>query len=96
MLFDALLRSPDYDIGILTQQMAVFFRGRKVGGLNLHLMEWYVSKLFVAAHGGPASLEKRGFRVRETAKGHRYWARKGAGSASAFVAAVEEMSGVKL
>ncbi|EYD74062.1 hypothetical protein Rumeso_04433 [Rubellimicrobium mesophilum DSM 19309] len=95
-VFDTLFGSPDYAVGVLTQQVVVHFRGQKVGGLNRRLMEWYVSKLFVAAHGGPAPLERRGFQVRDVAKGHRYWARKGAGSASAFVAAVEEMSGVKL
>ena len=66
-----------------------------MGGLNRRLMEWYVSKLFVAGHAGPAPLERRGFQVKETAKGHRYWARKRAGSGPTFAAAVKEMSGVK-
>lgn len=95
-VLEAIRRSPDYDLEVLAQQMAVSFRGRKIGGLNRRLMEWYVSKVFVAAQGGPAPLERRGFRLLETSKGHRYWAQKGAAAAPAFAAAIGEMTGVSL
>lgn len=83
--------SDGYSVEVLKLQSAVWLDGAKVGGLNRHLVEWYVSKLFVASHGGSQPLERRGFKRIDKA-GHIYWAAKGTEVAEAFAAAITEMT----
>ncbi|MBP9048869.1 MAG: hypothetical protein WAT35_15135 [Tabrizicola sp.] len=84
--------SRGYFVKVLEMQSVVFLDGAKVGGLNRKLVEWYVSKLFVAKCGGPAPLERRGFHRIDKGE-HVYWAAKGPGAAESFAAAVTEMTG---
>lgn len=81
--------SRGYFVKVLEMQSVVFLDGAKVGGLNRKLVEWYVSKLFVAKCGGPRL--EHGFHRIDKGE-HVYWA-AGKGAAESFAAAVTEMTG---
>ena len=87
------LQRRGYEVNALRMQMTVHLHGEKVGGLNRRLSEWYVSKVFVRNHGGPAPLEWRGCRRIDKNASHAYWAMNGVGAMELFRDAIEEMVG---
>lgn len=98
--FIALRDSHDYSCAPLKMQMAIRFCGEKVGGLNRRISEWYLSKVFIANHGGPGVAEGHGFRRKEKRQSgtepHIYWVMSGPGALAKFRQTVIEMTGVPI
>lgn len=98
--FRCISVSDDYSCNALTMQMTISFRGEKVGGLNRRLSEWYLSKVFIAKHGGPTAAERRGFRridKHQSGKApHIYWVLSGPDALENFEAVIVEMTGISI
>lgn len=83
-LFQALHDGPDHSAQLLKTQLAVFFRSKKVGGLNHIGVHFYISKVFARNHG---------FEWIQYSNTHQYWKLDGAENHQLFRAFVEEMTG---
>ena len=91
-LFQPLRDGPDYSTQFMKTQLAVWFRGAKVGGLNYSRWHFFISKVFVRNHGSSELLEDYGFTLIEHSKTHQYWKLDGAENHQLFRVAIEAMT----
>lgn len=89
----SLISHPDYSCEAGRQQVMVYFRGQKVGGLNRKLSQWYLSKVFVRDFGSPSVMKAHGFQHVVHNENHDYWLAPGGGALDAFEAALIDMTG---
>lgn len=94
--FRSINANSDYSYQAGRMQLMVYFRGKKVGGLNRQASHWYVSKVFVREYGSLALMEAHGFQHVVHNDKHEYWMATGGGALAAFEAAVTQMTGVPL
>ena len=92
-LFQGLYDGPDYSTQLMKTQLAVWFRGEKVGGLNHTRWHFYISKVFVRNHGSSELLEDHGFALIEHSKTHQFWMLDGVENHQLFRVVIEEMTG---
>ena len=93
--FMRLKQHPDYECRAGQMQLMVYFRGKKVGGLNQREKHWYFSKVFVRAHAAADHLTAHGFKHVIHNDKHDYWRVDGLGMLPSFEEAMVAMTGVR-
>ncbi|MZR14569.1 hypothetical protein GQE99_16235 [Maritimibacter sp. DP07] len=94
--FARITHHPDYDFRVGRMQSMIYFRDKKVGGLNRRASHWYFSKVFVREHGNADLMDSHGFDHVIHNEAHDYWLGRERTTSAHFEDAMVAMTGVRL
>lgn len=81
---------------VMKMQVAVYFNGEKVGGLNPRNKHWYLSKIFLGKRNGAPIAERFGFKKVEKDGRHQYWMFQGLNGYRSFAEVVSKLTHTRI